>query len=593
MTGVDGQPASAGPRLACDLPIERERTFVHNELVLTGWALSPVGISGVIVQVDDRILHASYGLDTPWLTDGAPDVAGAGHAGYRLQIDTSSWTQRPREVVVAAYDQEGVRSEIAGAVDVVPFESPKYTKEDRRAAIAAGEVAMWLERPSPADDPVQLEAPVEIAGWAYAEGGVDAVLVTLDGHTRLEALHPVFRPDLVEDYGEEVARQAGFILQLHPRDCPPGWHHLSVVATDGEGQAVGLEVDFECLPEPAPVEAPAPGEATRVEWLPEPRPGPPRLRPRRSDSDGLSDPGGPLHEAEREVRRLLAASLAAGREVLDVGRDDLEALPHDDASFDLVTCFDAIEHAGDPDASLEELRRVLRPDGVLLITARRRAAGERDRRISGGLERALRDRFANVRVERQQTLLASVIAGDDTLAIGDGETSLGVEVRKLGEGRPGGEDHMLAVAGDGHLPELRPVALLAPSSAVWRLRGTIATWEDRALLAEADAAASRNQANIARMHQEATLREWRSTQRQLDEARAEFAKTRSELTEARTQLGEQAAQLDQRVAELQQRASRAEVLAAAHASSLSWRITSPLRALKRGLLRVRRPLRRR
>lgn len=42
-------------------------------------------------------------------------------------------------------------------------------------------------------------------------------------------------------------------------------------------------------------------------------------------------------------------------------------LPFDDASFDIVTALDVIEHIEDDVAALTELRRVLRPGGTLLI----------------------------------------------------------------------------------------------------------------------------------------------------------------------------------------------------------------------------------
>ena len=63
-----------------------------------------------------------------------------------------------------------------------------------------------------------------------------------------------------------------------------------------------------------------------------------------------------------------AASVARDRgygEVL-VGR--LEELPSADATFDLITCLDVIEHTPDDRATLRELRRVCKPDGWLLVT---------------------------------------------------------------------------------------------------------------------------------------------------------------------------------------------------------------------------------
>jgi SAM-dependent methyltransferase len=63
-----------------------------------------------------------------------------------------------------------------------------------------------------------------------------------------------------------------------------------------------------------------------------------------------------------------AAELARSRghgEVL-VGR--LEELPFPEATFDLITCLDVIEHTPDDRVTLTELRRVCRPGGWLLVT---------------------------------------------------------------------------------------------------------------------------------------------------------------------------------------------------------------------------------
>lgn len=42
-------------------------------------------------------------------------------------------------------------------------------------------------------------------------------------------------------------------------------------------------------------------------------------------------------------------------------------LPYDDASFDAILSCGVLEHVADPDASLDELRRVVRPDGALFV----------------------------------------------------------------------------------------------------------------------------------------------------------------------------------------------------------------------------------
>lgn len=51
-----------------------------------------------------------------------------------------------------------------------------------------------------------------------------------------------------------------------------------------------------------------------------------------------------------------------------------EALPFADESFDLVTCWDVLEHVQDPEQLIAEISRVVRPNGRVLITAINRFA---------------------------------------------------------------------------------------------------------------------------------------------------------------------------------------------------------------------------
>jgi SAM-dependent methyltransferase len=60
------------------------------------------------------------------------------------------------------------------------------------------------------------------------------------------------------------------------------------------------------------------------------------------------------------------ATLARARG-LQVGRADAHALPLQDASMGVVTALDVLEHLEDDDRAARELRRVLRPDGVLVV----------------------------------------------------------------------------------------------------------------------------------------------------------------------------------------------------------------------------------
>jgi SAM-dependent methyltransferase len=49
-------------------------------------------------------------------------------------------------------------------------------------------------------------------------------------------------------------------------------------------------------------------------------------------------------------------------------RSAVEHMPFADASFDLVTCLDVVEHTPDDRRTLRELRRVTRPHGTLVVT---------------------------------------------------------------------------------------------------------------------------------------------------------------------------------------------------------------------------------
>ncbi|WP_050930366.1 class I SAM-dependent methyltransferase [Aestuariivita boseongensis] len=71
------------------------------------------------------------------------------------------------------------------------------------------------------------------------------------------------------------------------------------------------------------------------------------------------------------------AGLDASEEMLKIARDrtpsgyfrqgDLEALPFEDDSFDVVTGFNAFQYAGDPAQALREAGRVTRPGGKIVI----------------------------------------------------------------------------------------------------------------------------------------------------------------------------------------------------------------------------------
>ena len=95
---------------------------------------------------------------------------------------------------------------------------------------------------------------------------------------------------------------------------------------------------------------------------------------------------------------------------------DIRELPFADSTFDVVVCFEVIEHIDRQDEALDELRRVLRPTGCLLISS-----PNRDVYTPGNphhvheyareeLESALGKRFDHVALFMQHPWLASAIS---------------------------------------------------------------------------------------------------------------------------------------------------------------------------------------
>jgi 2-polyprenyl-3-methyl-5-hydroxy-6-metoxy-1,4-benzoquinol methylase len=59
---------------------------------------------------------------------------------------------------------------------------------------------------------------------------------------------------------------------------------------------------------------------------------------------------------------------------IDFRAAPLEAIPHPDEAFDVVLCLDVLEHVQDERRSLDELFRVLRPGGTLILSTPHRGA---------------------------------------------------------------------------------------------------------------------------------------------------------------------------------------------------------------------------
>jgi SAM-dependent methyltransferase len=142
---------------------------------------------------------------------------------------------------------------------------------------------------------------------------------------------------------------------------------------------------------------------------------------------------------------------------------DLRELPADLGEFDVVVCFEVLEHIGEPEVALDSLASVLRPGGLLVVSS-----PNRDVYPPGNpfheheftpeeLAEALSARFAHVRLVRQQDWLAAALFDDDDFTALD---ALKVPVAKAVPGEAGKELYSVGLAGSSELPAVPPFVML-------------------------------------------------------------------------------------------------------------------------------------
>lgn len=77
-------------------------------------------------------------------------------------------------------------------------------------------------------------------------------------------------------------------------------------------------------------------------------------------------PNSRLHGVEYDQRLIDQAHLNLQR--TKVSQGTAEKLPYDESVFDIVTSFQVIEHVVNPENMILEIRRILKPNGIMVIT---------------------------------------------------------------------------------------------------------------------------------------------------------------------------------------------------------------------------------
>jgi SAM-dependent methyltransferase len=256
--------------------------------------------------------------------------------------------------------------------------------------------------------------------------------------------------------------------------------------------------------------------------------------------------------------------------VVTAQQADIRQLPFPDEQFDAVICFETLEHIEMGDAALSELRRVLRPNGFVLASSPNRGVypGGNEFHVheysADELLAAAQRLFRNVRPYRQHAWVASSLE-----PVTDQRGAPELHWRRTL--RPGEEIFTLVAASNGALPDLGTLVGLGDAFEVrW--------WEEqvRAAAARADELELRElrEAEQERAAHAETAERLRRTGRQLLEVEQQLAKLPT---------------LMQRINELERQheetlARTAETLRqmrAGYETSLSWRLTAPLRTARR------------
>ncbi|HEX2085206.1 MAG TPA: class I SAM-dependent methyltransferase [Solirubrobacteraceae bacterium] len=324
---------------------------------------------------------------------------------------------------------------------------------------------------------------------------------------------------------------------------------------------------------------------------------------------------GQLVEAEHLVRYWWAARVAAGRRVLDAGcgtaygtamlaaagarhvtgvdraaavldaarpampenvdlvPGDLRELPFADRTFELIACFEVIEHLSDPDAALKELERVVTRDGVLLVSSPNRDVYEPGNPhhlheyTPAELQVALERFFPHVELRRQANLIASAVMPDDVAAKEELDDVQDVRLAKCVALPPARETYTLALASHAALPPDRSTTAVA--TGLTEIRKWLELYDEQhAGLLDRDA-------RIRRLEEaDATVRAARAALVEGEQDHARAIRLREDLAAA-----------EERCAELRAELERAAATMAQMKRSPSWRLTAPLRAAKRVLRR--------
>jgi SAM-dependent methyltransferase len=315
---------------------------------------------------------------------------------------------------------------------------------------------------------------------------------------------------------------------------------------------------------------------------------------------------------------------------------DLLELPFDADTFDVALCFEAIEHTGNTERTLDELARVLRPDGLLFVSSPNPAVYpsgnpfHQNEETPEHLLAAAQARFTNTILFHQYLQIASVLGPDGFDPWTEPFELVAQSVTPLVSEH---DPYSLVVASNAELPKLVAHTMLASSDQLDNIttfsdtlekeriafhdrmsaeaerittewERVSAEWERMSTESKrvADRETELNQWIESMSHQAVESEQQRDTYgtRSLN-AEQQRARIELELQDRGAEFERRVAEFEGRIAELQDRVQELETRNAALEGQLgdahywvqtvtrsrSWRATESLRRVARGLRRLK------
>lgn len=250
---------------------------------------------------------------------------------------------------------------------------------------------------------------------------------------------------------------------------------------------------------------------------------------------------------------------------------ELPALPHPEDSFDIVVALGVVENLAEPEAFLGEIRRVLRREGVLVVSVPDKA---HDARRRGGMyaleaEELLKRHFGDVQLYRHGAVAGGFVGpySGETATAGVQQFRSSAVDTAPDAGHPA-TGSILAVCGEVRVPEREPFLVLDRDRRVFDEHEDLA--RDVGLMWEE---VDRMQETEAQSFQE-TLKLFKSEVSYLR------ARVRSSEAKSAARIRSLEAKAEARIRQLENQAVRLQDRIRGMESSATWRVFEPYRQLR-------------